>query len=164
MLSRKRELATADMNSHGHSDGYSRICSWAIHMMAFDVIDLLISLFHYHQREMGGSLLEGGWGQRGAIRPEEVYWGSLLGKSTGQQGPSRLPPGLDGGVWERKGKGGRGQSPPPYFSRKYGGGCVLAAGPPPYFRQNVGGNDLTRGRGGLSLPSPRPYRLTGAST
>ena len=148
MLSRKRELATADMNSHGYSDGYSRICLWAIHMMSFDVIDLLISLFHYHQREMGGSLLEGGWGQRGAIRPEEVYWGSLLGKSTGQQGPSRLPPGLDGGGWERKGKGKRGQSPPPYFSRKYGGGCVLAAGPSPYFRQNVGGNDLTRGRVG----------------
>ena len=110
MLSRKRELATADMNSHGHSDGYSRICLWAIHVMSFDVIDLLISLFHYHQREMGGSLLEGGWGQRGAIRPEEVYWGSLLGKSTGQQGPSRLPPGLDGGGLGKEGEGGRGQS------------------------------------------------------
>ena len=108
MLSRKRELATADMNSHGHSDGYSRICSWAIHMMSFDVIDLLISLFHYHQREIGGSLLEGGWGQRGAIRPEEVYWGSLLGKSTGQQGPSRLPPGLDGGGLGKEGEGGGG--------------------------------------------------------
>ena len=106
MLSRKRELATADMNSHGYSDGYSRICSWAIHMMSFDVIDLLIPLFHYHQREMGGSLLEGGWGQRGAIRPEEVYWGSLLGKSTGQQGPSRLPPGLDGGGLGKEGAGG----------------------------------------------------------
>ena len=44
MLSRKRELATADMNSHGYSDGYSRICLWAIHMMSFDVIDLLIYL------------------------------------------------------------------------------------------------------------------------
>ena len=97
MLSRKRELATADMNSHGYSDGYPRICLWAIHMMSFDVIDLLISLFHYHQREMGGSLLEGGWGQRGAIRPEEVYWGSLLGKSTGQQGPVDFLQGLTGG-------------------------------------------------------------------
>ena len=108
MLSRKRELATADMNSHGYSDGYSRICLWAIYMMSFDVIDLLISLFHYHQREMGGSLLEGGWGQRGAIRTEEVYWGSLLGKSTGQQGPSRIPPGLEGGVGKGRGRGGGG--------------------------------------------------------
>ena len=95
-----------------------------------------------------GSLLEGGCGQRGAIRPEEVYWGSLLGKSTGQQGPSRLPPGLGGGGLGKEGEGGEGAIPPPYFSRKYGGGCVLAAGPPPYFRQNVGGNDLTRGRVG----------------
>ena len=75
--------------------------------------------------------------------------GSLLGKSTGEvyraTRPSRLPPGLDGG---------RGQSPPPYFSRKYGGGCVLAAGPPPYFRQNVGGNDLTRGGPILTIPTP----------
>ena len=116
MLSRKRELATADMNSHGYSDGYSRICLWAIHMMSFDVIDLLISLFHYHQREMGGSLLEGGWGQRGAIRPEEVYWGSLLGKSTGQQGPSRLPPGLDGGGLGKEGEGEGGGNPRHHIS------------------------------------------------
>ena len=85
-------------------------------MMSFDVIDLLISLFHYHQREMGGSLLEGGWGQRGAIRPEEVYWGSLLGKSTGQQGPSRLPPGLDGGGGlGKEGEGGEGAIPATIF-------------------------------------------------
>ena len=89
----------------------------------------------------------------------EVYWGSL----PGNKAPVDFLQGLTGGGWGRKGKGGRGQSPPPYFSRKYGGGCVLAAGPPPYFRQNIGGNDLTTG-GGLSLPSPRPYRLTGAST
>ena len=96
----------------------------------------------------GEVYLREGWGKGGQSGPRkftgEVYWGSL----PGNKAPVDFLQGLTGAGWERKGKGGRGQSPPPYFSRKYGGGCVLAAGPPPYFRQNVGGNDLTRGRVG----------------